>query len=101
MMRNGRNNKNPISKARLSSEIMKAGTRAHRQIVRLLRLRFARHVDEQPQVLLADVLLHETTQRAAGAVEGALRSSESTTTMRVNEVIITRIDGASDSTAIN
>ena len=27
-------------------------------------------VDEQPQVLLADVLLHETAQRAAGAVEG-------------------------------
>ena len=28
----------------------------------------------------------------------AVRSSDSTTTMRVNEVIMTRIDGASDST---
>jgi hypothetical protein len=109
-----------------------------------LWLRFARHVDEQPQVLLADVLLQETAQRSAGAVEGlvdanlvgderlhadivdvrerrphdeggeeqsqrdddrvrrrgrgAVRSSDRTTTMRVNEVIITRIDGASDST---
>ena len=32
------------------------------------------------------------------AVPSAARSSDSTTTMRVNEVIITRIDGASDST---
>jgi hypothetical protein len=113
---------------------------AHGQIVRLLRLRFPRHVDEQAQVLLADVLLHETARRSAGAVErlgdadlvgdivdareyrpmtkavrnkaskmttefggevavpSAARSSDSTTTMRVNEVIITRIDGASDST---
>jgi hypothetical protein len=29
-------------------------------------------------------------------VPSAARSSDSTTTMRVNEVIITRIDGASD-----
>ena len=32
------------------------------------------------------------------AVQSAVRSSDSTTTMQVNEVIITRIDGASDST---
>jgi hypothetical protein len=32
------------------------------------------------------------------AVQSAVRSSDSTTTMRVNEVIITMIDGASDST---
>ena len=34
----------------------------------------------------------------AVAVPSAVRSSESTTTMRVNDVTITRIDGASDST---
>ena len=34
----------------------------------------------------------------AVAVPSAVRSSDSTTTIRVNEVIITRIDGASDST---
>ena len=34
----------------------------------------------------------------AVAVPSAVRRSESTTTMRVNEVIITRIDGASEST---
>jgi hypothetical protein len=32
------------------------------------------------------------------AVPSAVRSNDSTTTMRVNEVIITRIDGASDKT---
>ena len=32
------------------------------------------------------------------AVPSAVRSSDSTTTMRVNEVMITRIDGAGDST---
>lgn len=31
-------------------------------------------------------------------VPSAVRKSDSTTTMRVNEVIITRIDGASEST---
>jgi len=31
-------------------------------------------------------------------VPSAVRSSDSTTTMRVNDVIMTRIDGASDST---
>ena len=39
-----------------------------------------------------------TALGGAVAVPSAVRSSESTTTMRVNEVIITRIDGASDST---
>src|ERR1051326_3576107 len=34
----------------------------------------------------------------AVAVRSAVRSSDSTTTIRVNEVIITRIDGASDRT---
>lgn len=34
----------------------------------------------------------------AVAVPSAVRSSDSTTTMRVNDVIITRIDGAIDST---
>jgi hypothetical protein len=34
----------------------------------------------------------------AVAVPSAVRSSDSTTTIRVNDVIITRIDGASDST---
>ncbi len=34
----------------------------------------------------------------AVAVPSAVRSSDSTTTIRVNEVIMTRIDGASDST---
>src|ERR1700733_640518 len=37
----------------------------------------------------------------AVAVPSAVRNSDSTTTMRVNEVIITRIDGASDSTVIS
>jgi hypothetical protein len=32
------------------------------------------------------------------AVPRAVRNSDSTTTMRVNDVIITRIDGASEST---
>ena len=32
------------------------------------------------------------------AVPSAVRSSDGTTTMRVNEVMITRIDGAGDST---
>ena len=32
------------------------------------------------------------------AVPSAVRNSDSTTTIRVNDVIITRIDGASDST---
>src|SRR4029079_16170597 len=70
MMRNGRKSKNPISKARLSSEIMKADEDPHRQIFRALRLRLARHVHDQPQILFADVLLHETAQWSAGAVEG-------------------------------
>ena len=39
-----------------------------------------------------------TALGGAVAVPSAVRSSESTTTMRVNEVIITRIEGASDST---
>ena len=34
----------------------------------------------------------------AVAVPSAVRSSDSTTTMRVNDVIMIRIDGASDST---
>ena len=34
----------------------------------------------------------------AVAVPSAVRNSDSTTTIRVNDVIITRIDGASDST---
>src|SRR5438552_575199 len=34
----------------------------------------------------------------AVAVPSAVRNSDSTTTMRVNDVIITRIDGANDST---
>ena len=34
----------------------------------------------------------------AVAVPSAVRNSDSTTTMRVNDVIITRIEGASDST---
>ncbi len=37
----------------------------------------------------------------AVAVPSAVRSSDSTTTMRVNEVIMIRIDGASDSTVIS
>ena len=37
----------------------------------------------------------------AVAVPSAVRSSDSTTTMRVNEVIMTKIDGASDSTVIS
>ena len=32
------------------------------------------------------------------AVPSAVRNSDNTTTIRVNDVIITRIDGASDST---
>ena len=39
-----------------------------------------------------------TALGGAVAVPSAVRSSDSTTTMRVNDVIITRIDGASDST---
>ena len=39
-----------------------------------------------------------TALGGAVAVPSAVRSSDSTTTIRVNEVIITRIDGASDST---
>ena len=34
----------------------------------------------------------------AVAVPSAVRNSDSTTTIRVNEVIMTRMDGASDST---
>jgi hypothetical protein len=37
----------------------------------------------------------------AVAVPSAVRSRESTTTMRVNEVIMIRIEGASDSTVRN
>ena len=37
----------------------------------------------------------------AVAVPSAVRRSDSTTTIRVNEVIITRIDGASESTVIS
>ena len=39
-----------------------------------------------------------TALGGAVAVPSAVRNSESTTTMRVNDVIITRIEGASDST---
>ena len=39
-----------------------------------------------------------TALGGAVAVPSAVRNSDSTTTMRVNEVIMTRIDGASDST---
>ena len=39
-----------------------------------------------------------TALGGAVAVPSAVRRSDSTTTMRVNEVIMTRIDGASDST---
>ena len=39
-----------------------------------------------------------TALGGAVAVPSAVRSSDSTTTMRVNDVTITRIDGASDST---
>ena len=42
-----------------------------------------------------------TALGGAVAVPSAVRSSDSTTTMRVNDVIITRIDGASDSTVIS
>ena len=35
------------------------------------------------------------------AVPSAVRNSDSTTTMRVNDVIMIRIDGASDSTVIS
>ena len=37
----------------------------------------------------------------AVAVPSAVRKSDSTTTIRVNDVIMTRIDGASDSTVIS
>jgi hypothetical protein len=42
----------------------------------------------------------ETTTALGGAVAvpSAVRRSESTTTMRVNDVTMTRIDGASEST---
>ena len=39
-----------------------------------------------------------TALGGAVAVPSAVRNSDSTTTMRVNDVIMTRIDGASDST---
>ena len=42
-----------------------------------------------------------TALGGAVAVPSAVRSSDSTTTIRVNDVIITRIDGASDSTVIS
>ena len=42
-----------------------------------------------------------TALGGAVAVPSAVRSSESTTTMRVNEVIMIRIDGASESTVMN
>ncbi len=70
MMRNGKNSRKPISKARLSSEIMKAGNQdAHRHIFRLVRHLLARHIHEQLQIFLADVFLHEAAQRHAGPVE--------------------------------
>ncbi len=37
----------------------------------------------------------------AVAVPSAVRNSDSTTTIRVNDVIMTRMDGASDSTVIS
>jgi hypothetical protein len=42
-----------------------------------------------------------TALGGAVAVPSAVRNSDSTTTMRVNEVIITRIEGASDKTVMN
>ena len=39
-----------------------------------------------------------TVLGGAVAVPSAVRSGDSTTTMRVHDVIVTRIDGASDST---
>ena len=42
-----------------------------------------------------------TALGGAAAAPSAVRNRESTTTMRVNEVIITRIEGASESTVTN
>ena len=42
-----------------------------------------------------------TALGGAVAVPSAVRNSDSTTTMRVNDVTITRIDGASESTVIS
>ena len=42
-----------------------------------------------------------TALGGAVAVPSAVRSSDSTTTMRVNDVIMIRIDGASESTVSN
>ena len=42
-----------------------------------------------------------TVLGGAVAVPSAVRSSDSTTTMRVNDVTITRMEGASDSTVIS
>jgi|SRR6516225_1612645 hypothetical protein len=73
MIQNGRNSRKPISKARLSSEIIKAGTKTHIDTSsELFRPSLARHVHEQLQVLVADVLLHEVAQRSLARSNASL-----------------------------
>ena len=73
MMRNGRNSRKPISKARFSSEIMKAGTRMRSDIsLGRRRRRLAGQIVEQLEVLLADILQHEAVQRHRRALERLL-----------------------------
>ena len=74
MTRKGRNSRKPISKARLQLGDHE-GRHQHpqRQIFRARRWRLARHVDEQLEIFLADVLEHECAERIGRPLEGLLR----------------------------
>ena len=51
MIRNSRNRRKPISKARLSSTVLKAGTSTRSEIsLRLGRFSFLGHVDEKLEI---------------------------------------------------
>ncbi len=68
-MSNDRNNRNPISNARFSSEIMRPGRGCASKVLGLLRRFLSRHVYEQAQILLADVFLLKAAQGTGSAVE--------------------------------
>ncbi len=75
MIRNGRNSRKPISKARFNSEIMKAGISTRSETSSgVAGLASLRQVHEQREILLADILQHEGLERSGRALKGLLGS---------------------------